>query len=130
MEILRDLRLGKIDAGGREPVAGRTGPAGSIAGGHTGCRQGRISAQYQITTQTAGRAARNVNGLVIMYADKVTESMQRTIDETERRRAKQLSYNAEHGIVPRTVVKSTEEIFKADIRTGDQRQCTKALCGR
>lgn len=59
-------------------------------------------------TQTAGRAARNVNGRVIMYAKEITQSMQQTIDETERRRAKQLTYNAEHHIVPRQIVKALD----------------------
>jgi excinuclease ABC subunit B len=63
-------------------------------------------------TQTAGRAARNENGLVIMYADEITESMQRTIDECNRRREKQIRYNEEHGIVPKTIFKSKEQIFK------------------
>jgi excinuclease ABC subunit B len=59
----------------------------------------------------AGRAARNVDGLVIFYADNITESMQRTIDETDRRREKQIKYNQEHGIVPRTIRKSVQEIM-------------------
>ena len=66
-------------------------------------------------TQTAGRAARNVNGLVIMYADHVTQSMQRTIDETNRRRTKQLRYNEEHHITPTQIRKAIADVFPSDV---------------
>ena len=65
-------------------------------------------------TQTAGRAARNSNGLVIFYAEKITASMQKTIDETNRRRLKQIEYNEQHGITPTTVSKTREEILSSN----------------
>lgn len=65
--------------------------------------------------QTAGRTARNANGLVIMYADKVTESMDKVIKETERRREVQMEYNKEHGIEPATILKTYEEIMSTTI---------------
>jgi len=63
-------------------------------------------------TQTAGRAARNVDGLVIFYADKMTESMRRTIEETNRRREKQIEFNIKHGITPKTIIKSVEQVMQ------------------
>ena len=63
--------------------------------------------------QTAGRAARNKNGQVIFYADKITDSMKKAIDETERRRAKQMAYNKEHNIDPETIFKTRDEILQA-----------------
>jgi len=68
-------------------------------------------------TQTAGRAARNLNGMVIMYADKITESMQKTIDSTNYRREKQLKYNEENNITPTQIVKPTREIIGYEFRS-------------
>ena len=81
---------------------------------------------FRSLTQTAGRAARNENGLVIMYADKITGSMQRTIDETDKRREKQIQYNIDHNMVPKTVFKSKEEIIQRstilDIREDEKKR--------
>lgn len=78
---------------------------------------------HRSLTQTAGRAARNVHGKVIMYADKITDSMQRTIDETYRRRKKQMQYNEEHGITPTPIVKKSGndliEIYESSEKRND-----------
>ena len=112
VEILRDLRIGRIDVvvGVNLLREGLDLPEVSLVAIMDADKVGFLRNTRSLT-QTAGRAARNANGRVIMYADKVTESMQRTIDETERRRAKQMAYNAEHNISPRTVIKSTDEVF-------------------
>jgi len=76
--------------------------------------------------QTAGRTARNVNGKVIMYADRITDSMRKTINETNRRRKLQTKYNEEHNISPKTVYKSMEEILAstsiADVRKKEEKE--------
>lgn len=125
VEILRDLRLGNIDVlvGVNLLREGLDLPEVSLVAILDADKEGFLRNETSLT-QTAGRAARNVNGLVIFYADKVTESMQRTIDETNRRREKQLQYNASHHITPATIQKSTAQIFGQtsvlDIRNYDQ----------
>ena len=112
-EILRDLRLGVYDVvvGINLLREGLDLPEVS-PGGHPGRGQGGLSAQRRPPlVQTIGRAARNVDGQVVMYADVVTDSMRRAIEETDRRRARQQAHNATHGISPQTIRKAVTDIL-------------------
>jgi excinuclease ABC subunit B len=123
VEILRELRLGEFDVlvGVNLLREGLDLPEVSLVAIIDADKEGFLRNDRSLT-QTAGRAARNSNGLVIFYADKITDSMQRTIDETNRRRQIQIEYNEQHGITPTTVFKSREEILEQktilDIRGG------------
>ena len=112
VEILRDLRLGSFDVlvGVNLLREGLDLPEVSLVAIIDADKEGFLRNARSLT-QTAGRAARNANGLVIFYADKVTRSMRQTIEETNRRRSIQIAYNEEHGITPQTVFKSREEIL-------------------
>ena len=113
IEILRDLRLGEFDVliGINLLREGLDLPEVALVAILDADKEGFLRNERSLT-QTAGRAARNSNGRVIMYADRVTPSMQKMIDETYRRRSIQIAYNEKHGIVPTTVFKSKEEIIK------------------
>jgi excinuclease ABC subunit B len=112
VEIIRDLRLGEFDVlvGVNLLREGLDLPEVSLVAILDADKEGFLRNARSLT-QTAGRAARNANGLVIFYADKMTRSMQMTIDETNRRRAVQMAYNEKHGITPQTIFKSKDEIL-------------------
>jgi excinuclease ABC subunit B len=113
VEILRELRLGVIDVlvGVNLLREGLDLPEVSLVVVLDADKEGFLRNEKSLT-QTSGRAARNVRGRVIFYGDKITMSMQRTIDETNRRRAKQIQYNTDHNITPTTIVKSIEQVMK------------------
>lgn len=112
VEIIRDLRLGEFDVlvGVNLLREGLDLPEVSLVAVLDADKEGFLRNARSLT-QTAGRAARNSNGLVVFYADKITESMQVTMDETNRRRAIQISYNLENNITPTTILKSKEDIL-------------------
>ncbi|REK50625.1 MAG: excinuclease ABC subunit UvrB [Bacteroidetes bacterium] len=125
VELLRDLRLGNFDVlvGINLLREGLDLPEVSLVAVLDADKEGFLRSNRSLT-QTAGRAARNVEGRVIFYADKITDSMQQTIDETNRRREKQLKYNQEHGITPKQIVRSVQSIMNqtkvADAKTAEE----------
>ncbi|MEQ8363947.1 MAG: excinuclease ABC subunit UvrB [Cyclobacteriaceae bacterium] len=125
VEILRELRLGIFDVlvGVNLLREGLDLPEVSLVAILDADKEGFLRNQRSLV-QTIGRAARNENGKVIMYADKITESMQLAIDETNRRRETQQNYNIEHGIVPKTILKSREAIME-QTTVADSKKMTK-----
>lgn len=113
VEILRDLRIGKYEVlvGVNLLREGLDMPEVSLVAILDADKEGFLRSERSLL-QTAGRTARNAEGLVILYADRITKSMQKLMDETNRRRALQIAYNTEHGIDPKTVYKSLEEILQ------------------
>lgn len=121
MEIVRDLRLQKFDVlvGINLLREGLDIPEVSLVAILDADKEGFLRSERSLI-QTVGRAARNADGMVIMYADQVTESMQKTIMETERRRSIQQKYNEDHGIVPQTIVKKVNDIIEISTHTDEE----------
>ncbi len=128
MEILRDLRNGDFDVlvGINLLREGLDLPEVSLVAILDADKEGFLRSETSLI-QTIGRAARNANGVVIMYADSVTDSMERAIRETERRRAIQMNYNKEHGIVPKTIVKEVRDIIELTPKDKKSSKSTKKL---
>lgn len=120
VQIMHNLRTGVIDVlvGVNLLREGLDLPEVSLVAILDADKEGFLRSARSLT-QTAGRAARNLNALVVMYADRITDSMKTTIDETNRRREKQLKYNEEHNITPQPIVKSHEQVFNQQIGKAD-----------
>ena len=127
MEIIRDLRLGVFDVlvGINLLREGLDIPEVSLVAILDADKEGFLRAERSLI-QTIGRAARNANGKVIMYADTVTRSMERAISETNRRRKIQDDYNKANGIVPRTVIKGVRDIIDVGAKDEDQGKTSKS----
>ncbi|BCS81121.1 excinuclease ABC subunit UvrB [Anaerocellum diazotrophicum] len=123
MQIIRDLRLGKFDVlvGINLLREGLDLPEVSLVAILDADKEGFLRSETSLI-QTIGRAARNVDGKVIMYADRVTNAMQRAIDETNRRRKIQIEYNQKHGIVPQTVRKGIRQIIEATVSVAEEEE--------
>ncbi|GEN29896.1 excinuclease ABC subunit B [Cerasibacillus quisquiliarum] len=123
IEIIRDLRIGKYDVliGINLLREGLDIPEVSLVAILDADKEGFLRSERSLI-QTMGRAARNANGQVIMYADKITDSMQVAIDETKRRREIQSAYNKKHGIVPKTIEKEIRDVIRATMVVEDEEQ--------
>ncbi|MBQ6152874.1 MAG: excinuclease ABC subunit UvrB [Ruminococcus sp.] len=121
MEIVRDLRLGKFDVlvGINLLREGLDIPEVSLVAILDADKEGFLRSERSLI-QTVGRAARNADGMVIMYADSVTDSMKNTIVETNRRRSIQQQYNEEHGIIPQTIQKKVQDIIEISTHSDDE----------
>lgn len=126
MEIIRGLRLGDFDVliGINLLREGLDIPEVSLVAILDADKEGFLRSETSLI-QTIGRAARNAQGTVIMYADSVTPSMERAITETERRRQKQMKYNEEHGITPQTIVKDVHEIIEISAKSDEEKSIAK-----